>query len=162
MASATASWRRRCRVWGVPRFPSGDLMEASILHLVNTRRVCLKNRIESVSSIMLVASLYSQSHLMCHSLLLVPHSHVYSRSRIISRPVSVFALHPVPRSQLSLHGQRLNSCICMHEEMEISLLERGLHATHNSELALAELHEERTTMTTPGFEQRTYRISASS
>jgi hypothetical protein len=50
----------------------------------------------------------------------------------------------------------------MHEEMEISLLERGLHATHNSELALAELHEERTTMTTPGFEQRTYRISASS
>jgi hypothetical protein len=72
MASATASWRRRCRVWGVPRFPSGDLMEASILHLVNTRRVCLKNRIESVSSIMLVASLYSQSHLMCHSLLLVP------------------------------------------------------------------------------------------
>jgi hypothetical protein len=30
----------------------------------------------------------------------------------------------------------------MHEEMEISLLERGLHATHNSELALAELHED--------------------
>jgi hypothetical protein len=155
MASATASWRRRCRVWGVPRFPSGDLMEASILHLVNTRRVCLKNRIESVSSIMLVASLYSQSHLMCHSLLLVP-------GLLADRCRCLHYIQFPPRSQLSLHGQRLNSCICMHEEMEISLLERGLHATHNSELALAELHEERTTMTTPGFEQRTYRISASS
>jgi hypothetical protein len=93
---------------------------ASILHFVNSRRVCyLESRIESISCISrLIACAFVGTLTLMH---------VYSRS---SRP-GVFALHPFPGH--SWHAQH-RSCM---QTLPPSL-ERGLNlCTHNSERGLS-------------------------